>query len=208
MYGEEKIRGPAKLFVFEGPDGVGKTEIARRVVERLKDQRDTEFIPFPGREAGSLGQLVYRLYHSPGCYGVTDVVPAAMQTLFVASHIDGLSRRIRPALRRQEVVVLDRFWWSVVAYCAGEKVASQLSDALRKLEQEVWQGINPSAAFLVFREEPFRRELSREAWRRCVSAYQEIAREEGDKYPVFEVRNTGTVEEACEKVWKEIHSLL
>ena len=45
------------LYVFEGPDGVGKSELAKRLFQALKASSvDCELLAFPGREAGGSGR--------------------------------------------------------------------------------------------------------------------------------------------------------
>ena len=52
------------LFVFEGPDGVGKSTLSRLFADRIKAEGVTcERMSFPGGEAGTLGKQVYDLVH-------------------------------------------------------------------------------------------------------------------------------------------------
>ena len=53
-----------RLFVLEGPDGVGKTTLAGAVARRLSAiGYPSEYHSFPGREPGSLGAWVYKAHH-------------------------------------------------------------------------------------------------------------------------------------------------
>jgi thymidylate kinase len=115
-----KDKMPGQLLIFEGPDGTGKTTLSHRLVEWLTSQgHHARYVSSPGRIEGSLGELVYNLHHSPEGYGLRSITPAAKQLLHVAAHIDALHSTIIPALESGEIVVMDRFWWSTVAYGKG-----------------------------------------------------------------------------------------
>ena len=84
-----KDRMPGQLFIFEGPDGTGKTTLSLRLVEWLTSQgHHSRYVSSPGRIEGSLGELVYNLHHSPEQYGLHGITPATKQLLHVAAHID------------------------------------------------------------------------------------------------------------------------
>jgi thymidylate kinase len=59
-------RKRGKLFVLEGPDGVGKTSISESVVEIAEALRAgfSVYVVFLDAKMGSLGRLVYDLHHS------------------------------------------------------------------------------------------------------------------------------------------------
>ncbi|HSM33956.1 MAG TPA: dTMP kinase [Anaerolineae bacterium] len=105
--------GPAGLFiVLEGPDGAGKSVQARRLAERLRERglRVTWT-----REPGGtpLGEQVRQILLDPA-----DVArgPVADALLFNAARSQLVADVILPALRRGEVVVLDRYATSTLAY--------------------------------------------------------------------------------------------
>ena len=48
-----------RLLVLEGPDGVGKTTLAKVLTESLAERGlKTLLLSFPGQEAGTIGALV------------------------------------------------------------------------------------------------------------------------------------------------------
>src|SRR3989304_3864395 len=105
------------LYVFEGPDGVGKSELAKRLAHVLRASSvDCEWLAFPGREPGTLGSLVYGLHHAPDQIGVQTLSATALQAMHIAAHIDAIEARILPALRAGKTIVLDRYWWSTKVY--------------------------------------------------------------------------------------------
>jgi dTMP kinase len=99
------------LIVFEGPEGVGKTTQARRVVAALTA---AGISCAHHREPGgtSLGEAIRNVLlersHS--------ITPTAEALLFMSSRAQLVSEKIVPALDAGEVVLLDRFFLSTYAY--------------------------------------------------------------------------------------------
>jgi len=97
-----------QLMVFEGPDGVGKSELAARFQSWLVGHGiAAELLSFPGKEEGTLGKLVYDLHSCPERFRVSALTPASFQALHIASHLDAIDRRIIPTLKFNRTVVLD-----------------------------------------------------------------------------------------------------
>ena len=124
---------PGRLFVLEGPDGVGKTTLCRALAEQLQSRgHDLLQLSFPGKQPGSLGELVYRVHHEQGPIRVGDISMLAKQALHVAAHIDAIDRQILPALHGGRTVLLDRYWWSAWVYglvggCSRQKLRALVS---------------------------------------------------------------------------------
>ena len=136
---------PGSLFVFEGPDGVGKSELSRQFVTRLrKAGAECEYLAFPGRRKGTLGQLVYDLHHDPAIFGIEAPWPASLQVLHVAAHIEAIQSTIMPALREGRSVVLDRFWWSTYVYGRTAGLSASFLDHLVRVELGVWADSQPT----------------------------------------------------------------
>jgi dTMP kinase len=104
---------PAGLFiVLEGPDGAGKSVQARRLAERLR-QRGLR-VTWTREPGGTpLGEQVRHILLDPA-----DVArgPVADALLFNAARSQLVADVILPTLRRGEVVVLDRYATSTLAY--------------------------------------------------------------------------------------------
>ena len=191
------------LVVFEGPDGAGKTALTNAVVEELIRQGEPcEYFSFPGREAGTLGHLVYEVHHEPENFSIDYIEPASLQVLHVAAHLDAIARRILPTLKAGRSVILDRFWWSTVVYGIVGGVDRSILDAMIDLELRVWGAVEPDVAFLVTRHKPLRKEGSDEQWQHLRDAYGELAREQARRYPVETVVNEGTLDEALDQVMR------
>lgn len=102
---------PGFFIVIEGIDGTGKSTLVNRLAEALRAQgRDvvTSYEPTDGPHGRRIRQLAVQ-----GREGVT---PEQEMDLFIADrreHLDGL---VLPALREGKVVILDRYYYSTMAY--------------------------------------------------------------------------------------------
>jgi thymidylate kinase len=188
------------LFVFEGPDGVGKSALAKLLFDTLKKESlDCELLSFPGREDGTLGSLVYKLHHAPHQVGVNLLSATALQAVHVAAHIDAIESRLLPALESGKTIILDRYWWSTKVYgLVGGANESVITELIRA-ELASWRDVIPSAVFLIQRKEPLRDEPMNE-WRQWVSAYKRLAAAEAKSYPVSTVNNDGQIENTLKQV--------
>lgn len=178
-----------KLYVFEGPDGVGKSTLAEWFASHLREAGvRCILLSFPGKEAGTLGQHVYELHHDQARFGIKTVAAASLQLLHVAAHIDAIENRIKPLLTEGETVVLDRFWWSTFVYGVVGGVSRSVLDRMIALERAVWDPVEPERLFLVTRGGPLRPEPA-ELWLRWRDEYLRLSSEEKENYPVLVVPN-------------------
>ncbi|MBE2205719.1 MAG: hypothetical protein IAE94_15410 [Chthoniobacterales bacterium] len=188
-----------KLIVFEGADGVGKSAICSAFVKALQDRgTNVEHLSFPGKDAGTLGKLVYRMHHDSAECGVTSLTPASLQALHIAAHLDAIERVILPALKSGVWVVLDRFWWSTWVYGVIDNIRHDVLSALVEVELCIWGSCKPSALFYITRDQPLREEPL-ERWKGLKSAYEELIHREGGKYPIHPILNESTVGSAVER---------
>lgn len=102
---------PGALIVFEGPEGVGKTTQARRLVHAL-ERHALQCVHLREPGGTSLGEAIRNVLLEP----FRAITPAAESLLFMASRAQLVSEKVRPALAAGEVVVLDRFFLSTYAY--------------------------------------------------------------------------------------------
>jgi len=80
------MRMKGRLFVFEGPDGVGKSELSLRFTERLaRAGVSCEHLAFPGHSEATLGKLVHGIHHDSARFGIERMTATSLQLLHVAA---------------------------------------------------------------------------------------------------------------------------
>lgn len=99
------------LIVFEGLDGAGKTTQLGRLYDYLCRQgRDVVSLREP--TDGPWGQrLRHLMLHGRGA-----VTPATELEWFLNDRREHVDQRIRPALDQKQIVLLDRYYFSTMAY--------------------------------------------------------------------------------------------
>jgi dTMP kinase len=98
------------LIVFEGIDGSGKTTQSRRLLRRLRRRgRRADFFREPTR--GRWGREIRRL-----ALRADSLTPRQELELFVRDRRENVERNLGPALAAGKDVVLDRYYFSTIAY--------------------------------------------------------------------------------------------
>jgi thymidylate kinase len=194
-----------RLFIFEGPDGSGKTTISVAFAEYVRTQgMQCDLLAFPGRDRGTLGQLVHELHHDPTVLGINSVTPTSLQLLHIAAHVDAIESRIVPALKSGRTVVLDRFWWSTWVYGKVGGVAENSLKAVIRAERIAWGKVRPTLIFLISRElkEP------PATYTQLSEEYSNLAKREERRSRVHRIANDGTVGEALGQVLSSVNDLM
>lgn len=130
------------LIVLEGGEGVGKTTQWRRLSEHLQRLGQTVVAL---REPGGTppGDVIRALLLESG----HELAPATEALLFAASRAELLSRSVRPALERGDVVLLDRYLLSTYVY---QGIARGLPiGELRAVNQFATGGLVPDVTLLL-----------------------------------------------------------
>ena len=193
-----------RLIVFEGPDGCGKTTLSKALWEQLCQQGErTVWSSFPGRDAGTLGHLVYQLHHESGQFGIQSLAPIGLQGMHIAAHLDAIFQRLLPLLDAGQSVVLDRYWWSTWAYGHAGQVHASVLDGLIGAEKTAWVDHLPTCVFLVRRQQPIREDYP-EKWIALNRAYEELAGKERVHYPVVTVWNESDVPTALATITSQL----
>lgn len=147
------MKNKGYLFICEGIDNVGKTTIVDALYESLLSRKIAcSKYSFPGKTPNTLGSFVYNLHH-----GKTDIVKdpinsISLQLLHVASHIDIITRKIIPDLNAGKVVLLDRFWWSTLAYGIANRIERVILKGIVSLENKVLEKTLPTTIYFIERE--------------------------------------------------------
>ena len=96
-----------KIFVFEGPDGVGKSTIIHETKKKLIDEGfDVLNLSFPGKTQGTLGKLVYDIHHGNKDFSLNELPSSSLQILHIAAHIDCIENIIKPALSNGKIILI------------------------------------------------------------------------------------------------------
>ena len=132
-----------RFIVLEGPDGAGKSVQARLLAERLQARGlSVTYSREPG--GTDLGEQVRRLVNDPG---PTPRGPKADVLLYSAARAQHVDEVIRPALERGDIVVLDRYATSTMAY-QGYGSGMDL-DLLGRIQDWVTGGLRPDMVVLL-----------------------------------------------------------
>ncbi len=99
-----------RLIVLEGIDGSGKTTQARALLRRLRRRgHKAAFFREPTR--GRWGREIKRQARRAG-----SLTPEEELDLFVKDRRENVTRNLTPALAAGKIVVLDRYYYSTIAY--------------------------------------------------------------------------------------------
>ena len=187
-----------QLVVFEGPDGVGKSTLSKALAKKFEETGiSCKHLSFPGKDAGTVGRLVYEIHHSPEKFEMRNISPISLQALHIAAHLEVIEQRIAPALKNGHWIVLDRFWWSTWVYGRTSSVNSSVLDALIQAERMQWGGIEPFIVFLVDRSDESFHDLNHV---RLCKAYEILYEKESERHPTHLIRNDASVEESLKQV--------
>ena len=196
-----------RLYVLEGPDGVGKTTLARILVRQLEGAGSTvASLSFPGREPGTLGRHVYDVHHDLARFGIDGISPESLQLLHIAAHLDSIERRIRPIMSTGVSVVLDRFWWSTWVYGRFLGADSRILDAMIDLERAAWDDITPAVIFLITRSQSLGKSKM-SAHRRIATLYGDLAKQERASSAVRLIHNNGSLENVASTLMRTLTRL-
>jgi dTMP kinase len=98
------------LVVLEGIDGSGKTTQARSLLRRLRS-RGWEAVFFREPTRGQWGREIKRKAARDG-----SLTPGEELALFIKDRRENVETNLKPALKTGKVVVLDRYYFSTIAY--------------------------------------------------------------------------------------------
>lgn len=198
------------LVVLEGIDGCGKTTQVEGLVARLADRGiAARVLREPGGTA--LGERVRELLLDPA----TVASPVAELFGYQMARAQIVEERLRPALAAGEWIVLDRFWYSTVAYQAYglgldvDAVRAAIALAVGDLAVDVACYCRIDVATAVARRAAARGEdrIERrgEAYlERVVAGYESLVAEG----VLSAVDATATVAEVAEAIWAQVADLV
>jgi len=104
------LRRRGLLIVLEGIDGSGKTTQARALLRRLR-RRGRKAVFFREPTRGRWGREIKRL-----AVRADSLTPEEQLDLFVKDRRENVALNLKPALAAGKIVVLDRYYFSTIAY--------------------------------------------------------------------------------------------
>jgi len=126
------------LIVFEGIDGAGKSTQARRLLKRLRNQ-GLEAVSFREPSRGKWGRKIKSLAKLPG-----SISPEEELDLFVRDREENVARNLKPALAAGRIVVLDRYYFSTIAYQGAKGLDPR---RIRRLNERI--AVKPDLVFVL-----------------------------------------------------------
>lgn len=115
------------LIVLEGIDGAGKSTQAEILMNRLQE-RGYDVVYFREPSEGKWGQEIKKKAAHPD-----SLSPEEELDLFLKDRKENVEKNLRPALEKKKIVILDRYYFSTIAY-QGAKGIDQ--ERIRRVNEE------------------------------------------------------------------------
>lgn len=133
------------MFInFEGVDGSGKTSVINIITTYLKNQGyDLEITREPG--GTSISEQIRQILLNPNN---TDILPITEAYLYASARAQHVFEKILPALKKNKIVITDRFLHSSLAY---QGIVKKLGpDLVYKINWEaIDRGVLPNITFIL-----------------------------------------------------------
>ena len=126
------------LIVLEGIDGSGKTTQARALLRRLR-RRGRQAVFFREPTRGRWGREIKRL-----AVRADSLTPEEQLDLFVKDRRENVALNLKPALAAGKAVVLDRYYFSTVAYQGAKGIDP---GRIRRMNERF--AVRPDLVFIV-----------------------------------------------------------
>lgn len=112
------------LVVFEGLDGVGKSTAIRAVEKSLRES-GCKVVMYSGYNSTLGVETIRRALISD------NFCQTAETLLFFASHVEHINKTIKPALEQGYIVLMDRYYYSTLAYQGSYDKCGAVYDVVR-----------------------------------------------------------------------------
>ncbi|MBM3223716.1 MAG: dTMP kinase [Candidatus Tectomicrobia bacterium] len=193
-----------EFIVFEGIDGVGKTTQVDLLAQRLQ-QAGYEVVCLKEPTEGVWGQKLRQLARE----GRHTVAPATELAWFLEDRREDVTQNIQPALARGQIVLLDRYYFSTMAYQGALHFDPE--DIRRRNE-----AFAPPPDLLLLLEIPVTQSLARVQQRGVPSAFERRDYLErvasafaAMQFPYLRrIDAAGPVQEVHCQIWQAVHALL
>ena len=115
------------LIVLEGIDGAGKSTQAEILLKGLQE-KGYDVVYFREPSKGKWGQEIKKKAADPD-----SLSPEEELDLFLKDRKENVKKNLRPALEKKKIVILDRYYFSTIAY-QGAKGIDQ--ERIRRVNEE------------------------------------------------------------------------
>jgi dTMP kinase len=115
------------LIVFEGIDGSGKSTQAEILLKRLQEE-DLEVVYFREPSKGKWGRKIKKKALHPD-----SLSPEEELDLFLKDRRENVEKNLKPALQKRRIVILDRYYYSTIAYQGAKGIDEKL---IRTMNEE------------------------------------------------------------------------
>jgi dTMP kinase len=126
------------LIVFEGIDGSGKSTQAEILLKRLREE-GVDAVYFREPSKGKWGRKIKKKALHP------DSLTAEQELdLFQKDRRENVAKNLKPALKKKRVVILDRYYYSTIAYQGAKGIDEKL---IRRINEEF--AVEPDLVFIL-----------------------------------------------------------
>lgn len=126
------------LIVFEGIDGSGKSTQARRLLRRLR-ALGYDAVAFREPTRGKWGRAIRKMAKQAG-----SLTPEEELDLFIKDREENVRKNLCPALAGNKVVILDRYYFSTIAYQGAKGIPAA---RIRRLNEKF--AVKPDLVFIL-----------------------------------------------------------
>lgn len=115
------------LIVFEGIDGSGKSTQGEILFKRLQEE-DFDVVYFREPSKGKWGRKIKKK-----ALHADSLTPEEELDLFLKDRRENVEKNLKPALKKKRVVILDRYYYSTIAYQGAKGIDGNL---IRRMNEE------------------------------------------------------------------------
>jgi len=126
------------LIVIEGIDGAGKSTQAETLMNRLRE-RGFDAVYFREPSGSRWGREIKRKALSPD-----SITPEEELELFQKDRKENVEKNLKPALEGNKIVVLDRYYFSTIAYQGAKGIDEE---RIKRMNEEL--AVEPDLVFIL-----------------------------------------------------------
>lgn len=206
------------LFItIEGPDGAGKSSLVKRLNEAILSHTERPLVMTREPGGSEIAEEIREIILNP----VHTKMDARTEALLLAAgRRQHVVEKIRPALKRGDIVLCDRFVDSSIAYQGKARGIGM--DEVKAINEFAIEGLKPDATIYLdvaadvglarIKDKKSNRaqdrlELEEVAFHdRVREGYEEIIKQDPDRFKIIDASQDE--ESVYQQAWKIVHSLI